>query len=57
MDKPKSTMDRLDQIITQLGALYAEADELIDRYVAEAREREAMTTPLGVSRAQTFPHN
>jgi hypothetical protein len=51
MDKAKhGGMDRLDQIINQLGDLYAEADKIIDRYVAEVREREATTTPLGVVR-------
>jgi hypothetical protein len=32
--------DRLEDIIDQLGQLYAEADRILDSYIAEAYERK-----------------
>ena len=37
--------DRLEDIIEELGRLYAEADEILDRHIAEARAR----APSGLS--------
>jgi hypothetical protein len=45
MDEPKNPLSRLDQIIDQLGALYAEADQIIDSHVEKARERVAPKMP------------
>ncbi len=48
MSESKDWTTWLDEIINQLGRLYAEADEIIDRNVGRARERTASTTPRHV---------
>jgi hypothetical protein len=46
MSDPKDDdpINRLDQIIDQLGRLYAEADQIIDSHVEKVRERTAPMT-------------
>jgi hypothetical protein len=41
MDRKNGAMDRLDEIINQLGALYTEADKILDSLVERAREVDA----------------
>jgi hypothetical protein len=54
MTNPKDPpLTRLDQIINQLGQLYAEADQIIDSHVGKVRERVAPTTPRGIFREPT----
>jgi len=41
MDRKNGAMNRLDEIINQLGSLYSEADQILDSLVEKVREHDA----------------